>query len=40
MSEPSLDEFCQTYDLENIVNKPICLKNPKNPPCIDLVLTN
>ena len=24
MSELSLDESCQTYDLENIVNKPIC----------------
>ena len=40
MSEPSLNEFCQTYNLESIVNKPTCLKNPKNPSCIDLVLTN
>ena len=29
MSEPSLSEFCQTYNL-----------NPKNPSCIDLMLTN
>ena len=36
MSEPSLDEFCQTYNLESIINKP----NSKNPSCIDLVLTN
>ena len=40
MSEPSLNEFCQTYSLESIVNKPTCFKNPKNPSCIDLMLTN
>ena len=40
MSEPSLNEFCQTYNLESIVNKPTCFKNPKNPSCIDLMLTN
>ena len=40
MSEPSLDEFCQTYNLESTVNKPTCFKNPKNRSCIDLMLTN
>ena len=40
MSEPSLDEFCQTYNLVSIVNKPTCFKTPKNPSCIDLMLTN
>ena len=40
MSEPSLNEFCQTYNLESIVNKPTCFKNPKNPSCIYLMLTN
>ena len=40
ISEPSLNEFCQTYNLESIVNKPTCFKNPKNPSCIDLMLTN
>ena len=40
MSEPSLDEFCQTYILESIINKPTCFKIPKNPSCIDLELTN
>ena len=40
MSEPSLDEFCQTYNLVSVVNKPTCSKNPKNPSCIDLMLTN
>ena len=40
MSEPSLDEFCQNYNLESIINKPTCFKNPNNISCIDLVLTN
>ena len=40
MSEPSFNEFCQTNNLESIVNKPTCLKNPKNPLRIDLMLTN
>ena len=40
MSEPALDEFSQTYNLESIINKPTCLKNPENPnSCMDLVLT-
>ena len=40
MSELSLNKFCQTYNLEIIVNKATCFKNPKNPSCIDLMLTN
>ena len=40
MSEPSLEEFCQTYNLESIVNKLTSFKNLRNPSCIDLVLTN
>ena len=40
MSELSIDECCQAYNLESIVNKLTCFKNPKNPSGIDLVLTN
>ena len=40
MSEHSLDEFCQNYNLESTVNKPTCFKNPKNPSCIDPLLNN
>ena len=40
MTEPFLNKFCQTYNLESIVNRPTCLKSPKNPSCIDLMLTN
>ena len=30
MSEPSLNKYCETCNLESIVNKPTCFKNPKN----------
>ena len=40
ISEPSSDEFYQIYNLESIIHKLTCFKNPKNPWCIDLVLTN
>ena len=42
-SEPNdthLNEFIRTYGLKNLVNQPTCYKNPKNPSCIDLILTN
>ena len=35
-SEPSLNDFCDIYNLK----KPTCYKNPGNPSCIDLFLTN
>ena len=31
MSEPSLDEFCRTYNSESTANKPTSFKNLKNP---------
>ena len=40
VSQHSLNEFCQSYNLESIVNKPTCFKNSKNPSCIDLIMTN
>ena len=40
MNESSWNESCQTYNLESIVNKPTCFKNPKNPSCIDLALAS
>ena len=30
MSEPSIDEFCQTCNSESIVNKPTCLTSPES----------
>ena len=29
--------FCNTYEL---ITKPTCYKNPENPTCIELILTN
>ena len=42
-SEPSdkeLQEFCNLYNLKNLVNEPTCSKNHQNPSCIDLIFTN
>ena len=31
---------CETYNLTNLIKQPTCYKNPDNPACIDLILTN
>ena len=33
-------EFCDVYNLENVVKEPTCYKNPLNPTHIDVILTN
>ena len=38
--ERSLQDFCNIYNLESLSNTPTCFKNPDNPSCIDLLLTN
>ena len=40
MSETAMSEFCETYNLTNLVKEPTCYKNPNNPSTIDLILTN
>ena len=35
-----MQEFCESYFLENMVKKPTCFKNPAKPTCIDLIITN
>ena len=32
--------FCSSYNLTSMLNKPTCFKNPDKPSCIDLILTN
>ena len=32
--------FCDKYDLKSLVKEPTCYKNPENPSCIDLILTD
>ena len=40
VSDPSVTSFCTLFNLKNIVKEPTCYKNPENPSCIDLFLTN
>ena len=40
MSEKEMHEFCETYNLENLIKGPTCFKNPSNPSSIDVMLTN
>ena len=36
----TLDEFLEDYHAKNLVKEPTCFKNPENPSCIDLFITN
>ena len=38
--EPGLDTFLYQYDANNLVKQNTCFKNPNNPSCIDLFITN
>ena len=38
--EFSMSQFCETFNLKNLVKEPTCFKHPINPSCIDLILTN
>ena len=40
MSEMHMKDFCDLYDLGNLIKEPTCFKNPNNPSSIDLMLTN
>ena len=35
-----MNDFCETYNLENLIKEPTCFKNPNNPSSIDVTLTN
>ena len=39
-TEPCLSEFLSKYDSKYLVKDKTCLKNPKNPGCTDLFITN
>ena len=32
--------FCSSYNLTSMINRPTCFKNPEKSSCIDLILTN
>ena len=40
ISEMAMSQFCEIYNLHNLVKDPTCYKNPSKPTCIDLILTN
>ena len=40
ITEPSMKEFCEIFDLKNLVKDPTCFKSQEKPSCIDLILTN
>ena len=40
ISENAMKEFCENYNLTNLIKEPTCFKNPTNPSSIDLILTN
>ena len=35
-----IEQYCETYNLKNLIKKSTCFKNIDNPSCIDLILTN
>ena len=40
ISERSMHDFCNVYNLESLSKTPTCFKTPKDLSCIDLLLTN
>ena len=40
ISEKSMHDFCNVYNLESLSNTSTCFKKPENPSSIDLLLTN
>ena len=39
-TEEAMKSFCQIYNSKNLLGKPTSYKNPTNPLCVDLILTN
>ena len=35
-----MESFCKSYRFNVLIRDSICFKNPENPSCIDLILTN
>ena len=35
-----MKDFCELYNLENLIKDPTCYKNASNPSSIDVILTN
>jgi hypothetical protein len=39
-TEKEMVDFCDMYNLQNLIKDPTCFKSVNNPSCIDLMLTN
>ena len=39
-SKLNMKDFCHSYGFKSLIKFSTCFKNPKNPSCIDLILTN
>ena len=40
MTEEDMKNFCESYNLTNLITDPTCFKSVENPSCIDVMLTN
>ena len=40
MSDENMKDFCNMYNLKNLINEPTCYKSTTNPSSIDVMLTN
>ena len=40
IKEKSMSEFCDIYNLQNLIKQPTCFKSTQNPSSIDVILTN
>ena len=40
VNQSCMKAFFESYNLSSLIKEPTCYKNPQNPSCIDLILTN
>ena len=40
IEEENMKEFCEVYNLQNLIKEPTCFKSIQNPTSIDVILTN
>ena len=40
IDDPHMESFCESYRFKSLIIDPTCFKNPENPSCINLILTN
>ena len=40
INDKCMNDFCERYGLSSLIIESVCYKNPENPSCIDLFLTN